>query len=167
MKDSHHRKSWAWMLAGLVIVVSGVSLLLCCRPGSQQGADCLHDEYSLRCVRYLRNYDADTITFEIAGVHPLLGREIPIRVLGVDTPEMKGKSPCEKDRARKAQSFVADKLRQARRIDLKNISRDKYFRIDAEVEIDGKPLSRMLLDAQLAVSYDGGTKQDTDWCKVP
>lgn len=142
-------------------------MLSSCHPGSQGNNGCGHDERSFRCVKYLRNYDADTITFEIEGVHPLLGREIPIRVLGVDTAEIKGKNDCEKAAAQKAKIFVTERLKRAKRIDLENIGRDKYFRIDADVKVDGQSLSKMLVEAGLATPYDGGTKSNVNWCQVP
>lgn len=43
---------------------------------------CEHDENNLRCVKYVRNYDADTVTFNIPKVHPLLGKKVNIRVSG-------------------------------------------------------------------------------------
>ena len=51
----------------------------------------------------------------------------------------------------------------AERIDLKNASRGKYFRIVAKVEADGIDLSAYLIAKDLAVSYDGGTKVKK-WC---
>lgn len=127
--------------------------------------DCAHSDSAFRCVEYIRNYDADTITFNVPGVHPLIGKKINVRVSGVDTPEVKTKNSCEKDKARNAKKLVANLLKHAKRIDLLNIKRDKYFRINAEVVIDGKLLSHYLLKNGLAYSYDGGTKKNVDWCK--
>lgn len=127
--------------------------------------DCQHDAETFRCVKYLRNYDADTVTFDIPGVHPLLGKSISIRVRHVDTPEIKGKLPCEKDAARTAKRLIENLLKSAKRIDLKNVDRDKYFRVLADVEIDGKSLKDYLLKNQLAYAYEGGTKEKVNWCK--
>ena len=79
---------------------------------------------------YVRNSDGDTITFDLPGPHPL---RISIRVNSIDTPEMKGK--CEKEiyNARQAQQMVADILKNAEQITLKNMERGKYFRIAADV----------------------------------
>jgi endonuclease YncB( thermonuclease family) len=41
-------------------------------------------------VEYVRNYDGDTMTVNIPGVHPLFGNEIGIRVRGIDTLEIRG-----------------------------------------------------------------------------
>ncbi len=45
---------------------------------------------------YVRNYDGDTITFNLPGLHPIIGQKISIRVNGIDTPEIKGK--CEQEK---------------------------------------------------------------------
>ena len=47
---------------------------------------------------YVRNYDGDTITFNLPGLHPIIGEKINIRVNGIDTPEIRGK--CEKEKIR-------------------------------------------------------------------
>ena len=105
---------------------------------------CEHDENNLRCVKYVRNYDADTVTFNIPKVHPLLGKKVNIRVSGVDTPEIRTKNKCEKEKARNAKKLVANLFKHAKRIDLENIKRGKYFRIVADVIIDGKSLTYYL-----------------------
>lgn len=128
-------------------------------------ANCTHDKTSFRCVEYVRNYDADTITFNIPSTHPLLGEKINIRVLGVDTPEIRTKNKCEKAKAKASKDIVADKLKKAKRIDLLNVSRGKYFRIVADVIIDGESLSKYLLSQGHAYAYDGGKKKNMNWCK--
>ncbi len=120
---------------------------------------------SLPCVRFLRNYDGDTFTVNISYVHPLLGDQITVRVNGIDAPEIGADKACERQAAFKAQQEVEKILASARRIDLKNVQRDKYFRVLAEVRVDGKSLSEHMLQARLAVPYDGGHKEDTNWCK--
>jgi endonuclease YncB( thermonuclease family) len=126
---------------------------------------CQHDRTTFRCVKYLKNYDADTITVHIHDVHPLLGDKISVRVLGVDTPEVKGHLPCEKEAARAAKRLVESLLKQAKRIDLNEAARDKYFRILADVNIDGKSLSAILLKNGLGYPYQGKTKEKINWCK--
>ena len=113
---------------------------------------------------YVRNYDGDTITFNLPGLHPIIGEKISIRVNGIDTPEIRGK--CEKEiyDAKQAQEMVADIFKDAEQIDLKNIERGKYFRIAADVIVDGESLGEMLVEAGMAVRYDGG-KKNRNWCK--
>ena len=113
---------------------------------------------------YLRNYDGDTITFNLPGLHSIIGEKISIRVNGIDTPEMRGK--CEKENydAQQARDMVADILKDAEQIDLKNMERGKYFRIAADVFVDGESLADILIEAGVTVRYDGGTKTK-DWCE--
>ena len=130
------------------------------------GKPCTHDEKSLRCVQYIKNYDGDTVTFNIPRVHPLIGKKINIRVFGVDTPEIKSKSKCEKQKAEEAKKFVHHLLKKAKRIDLEKVKRGKYFRIVADIRFDGKSLTEYLLKSRLAYPYIGGTKLKRDWCKI-
>lgn len=126
---------------------------------------CAHDRQTFRCVKFIKNYDADTITFDIPNVHPLIGDGISVRVRHVDTPEIKGKNPCEKEQARNARRLVNNLLKNAKRIDLENVDKDKYFRILADVKIDGQSLGHYLIKNNLAVTYEGDTKAKTDWCR--
>jgi micrococcal nuclease len=112
---------------------------------------------------YVRNYDGDTITFNLPGLHPIIGKKINIRVNGIDTPEIKGKCEKETYNAKQAQQVVADILKNAERIDLKNMERGKYFRIAADVIVDDESLADMLIEAGMAVRYDGG-KKTHKWC---
>lgn len=127
-------------------------------------ASCEHTPTSFHCVKYIKNYDADTITVSISAVHPLLGEKVSVRVKGIDAPEIKGKLPCEKEQARTAQRLIENLLQRAKRIDLQNVERDKYFRILADVIIDGQDVKQILLKNKLAYGYEGGTKLKKDWC---
>ena len=113
---------------------------------------------------YLRNYDGDTVTFNLPGLHPIIGEKISIRVNGIDTPEIRGKCEKEKYDAKQAKEMVADILRDAEQITLKNLERGKYFRIVADVIADGEDLADMLVEAGMALRYDGGKKAH-GWCK--
>jgi micrococcal nuclease len=119
-------------------------------------------------VVYVRNYDGDTITFNVPNFHPVIGHNIPIRVNGIDTPEMRGKCKEEKTLAIKAKELVKTALMNAEKINLKNIKRGKYFRIVADVEFRGRfgffNIKDLLIKSNLAVQYDGDTKIK-DWCK--
>ncbi len=55
---------------------------------------------------YVRNYDGDTITFNLPGLHPVIGEKISIRVNGIDTPEIRGKCENEKYGAQQAKEMV-------------------------------------------------------------
>jgi micrococcal nuclease len=113
---------------------------------------------------YARNYDGDTITFNLPGLHPIIGEKISIRVNGIDTPEIKGKCEREKYNATQAKEMVADILKDAEIITLKNMERGKYFRIAADVIVDGENLADVLVEAGVAVRYNGG-KKTWEWCE--
>jgi len=118
----------------------------------------------LNNVEYIKNYDGDTITFNIKSVHPIIGDKMPVRVNGIDTPEIKGKCEKESALAKQVKEFVKHELQQAKTINLKNVNREKYFRILADVEYDNKLLSQELIKRNMAVEYHGETKLK-NWCE--
>lgn len=103
-------------------------------------------------------YDGDTFRCNINGWPPIIGHRIGVRINGIDTPEMRDKRPAIRELARQAKMFTVGKLRSAKRIELRDIKRGKYFRIVADVYVDGKSLPDMLIRAGLAKPYDGGKK---------
>ena len=107
-------------------------------------------------------YDADTFRVNIEGYPPIAGERIPVRILGVDAPELRGKCESEKIKAREAKQFTVLALRSAKTIELINMQRGKYFRILADVYIDGKNLADSLIKSGHARVYDGG--QRLGWC---
>ena len=109
-------------------------------------------------------YDGDTFRVNIKGYPSIVGERVPIRINGVDTPEMRGKCVKEKTLAREAKQFTVSKLRDAKVIELRHMQRGKYFRIVADVYVDDKSLADLLIQDNLAVRYDGGAKIK-DWCK--
>jgi len=113
---------------------------------------------------YVSNYDGDTIKFDLPGLHPIIGSKINIRVNGIDTAEIRGKCEKEKYSAAQAREMVADILKDAEKIDLKNMERGRYFRIAADVFADGESLAEMLVEAGMAVRYKGG-KKTHNWCE--
>lgn len=135
------------------------------RTKSKESVDCLHTRNTFRCVDFVSNYDGDTVRFNIPDVHPLIGTNISVRVVGVDTPEKNGKLPCEKEKARIAHKFTENMLRKAKRIELRDVGKDKYFRILARVNVDGLDLGELLIKNKLALPYGGGTKPRTNWCE--
>ena len=112
---------------------------------------------------YLKNYDGDTIRFNLPGYPPIAGKDIRVRVNGIDTPEIKGKCKKEKYEAQQARDMVADILKGAEKITLKNMKRGKYFRIAADVIVDGENLADVLIEAGMAIKYNGG-KKTYKWC---
>ena len=112
---------------------------------------------------YVSNYDGDTITFNLPNLHPIIGKKISIRLNGIDTPEIKGKCEKEKYDAEQAREMVRDILKDAEKITLKNMQRGNYFRIVSDVIVDGESLGDMLIEAGMAIRYDGRRKTHK-WC---
>ena len=112
--------------------------------------------------RVISVYDGDTFRVDIDSFPPIVGKNIPIRLNGVDTPEIRGKCEYEKDLAIKARDFVRNKLANATEIKLTKIQRGKYFRVVADVMVDGVSLEKELLENKLAYKYTGGKK--SSWC---
>ena len=113
-------------------------------------------------VTYHRCYDGDTCTVTIPDVHPVFGLKIRVRVAGIDTPEIRGKCASEKSRAIKARDAARTMMANAEQIDLRNVERGQYFRIVADVMVDGVSLGERLIEAGLARRYDGGKRKG--WC---
>ena len=107
-------------------------------------------------------YDGDTFRVDIDSLPAIVGKNIAIRLNGVDTPEIQGKCQYEKDLALKARDFVRDKLINAKEIKLTKLQRGKYFRVVADVMVDGVSLEKELLENKLAYKYTGGKK--SSWC---
>ena len=120
-------------------------------------------EYGTEIVsKVISVYDGDTFRVDIDSLPPIVGKNIPIRLNGVDTPEIQGKCQYEKDLALIARDFVRNKLANAKEIKLTKLQRGKYFRVVADVMIDGLSLEQELLENKLAYKYTGGKK--SSWC---
>lgn len=100
-------------------------------------------------------YDGDTFKIDLPSMHPLFGKDLSIRLFGVDTPEMRGTTDEVKALAMQAQQVTEKALQTASEIELKNPQRGKYFRIVSEVWIDGKSLADTLKAQGLAKDYNG------------
>ena len=72
---------------------------------------------------------------------------------------MRGTSEEIKLLAEQARELTERALKSAKAIELRNPERGKYFRIVAEVWVDGKPLAELLKEEGLAKDYDGEGKR--------
>jgi micrococcal nuclease len=154
MKNKY--KKIGWIGLSLIFLLNG-------------GVSAAPKEYGdIKDVDYVRNYDGDTITVNIFKFHPVIGDKISIRINGIDTPEIRGKCKEEKILALRAKEMVKTALTSAKKINLLNIKRGKYFRIVADVELEVRygtvKLNDLLIKSNLAVPYDGGTKTK-NWCE--
>ena len=132
--------------------------VVCLSPAWSQAAS----YGTARVAAVVSVYDGDTFRANIAGWPALIGNNMPIRVKGVDAPEIRGQCESEKTAAREARQFTAGRLDGARVIELRNMERGKYFRILADVYLDEVNLTDLLISAGHARPYDGGKRDG--WC---
>jgi micrococcal nuclease len=111
-------------------------------------------------IEYVSCYDGDTCKFNIANLPDVFGQKLPVRLRGIDTPEIRGKCNKEKELAYKARDFIRFLLNKAETIELRNISRGKYFRIVADIYADNKNVSEIMLFNGHARLYES----KIDWC---
>ena len=120
----------------------------------------------LKYGKVIKVYDGDTITlaaklpFSDSGVY-----RFSCRIMGIDCPEMRTRVATEKHCAILARDMVADKI-MGKMVYLKNEKYDKYGRVCADIYCveDGVCIKDMLIGQNLAVAYDGGTKNcPDDW----
>ncbi len=105
-------------------------------------------------------YDGDTFKINLNCSLAVYCEKVPVRVLGVDTAEIKGQTEREKEMAQKAKEFTK-KFLAKEPVSLSNCTRDKYFRLLCDVTNgEGKNLAKELIKAKLGYSYYGGTKSD-------
>jgi endonuclease YncB( thermonuclease family) len=107
----------------------------------------------------IKVYDGDTIT--IAAKMPFKGSplyRLPVRLNGIDTPEIKGKSEDEISVAKEARDALSALILH-KNVVLKNVATEKYGRILADVYLDELHINKWLIDQRFAVKYDGGTKK--------
>jgi endonuclease YncB( thermonuclease family) len=112
----------------------------------------------------IKVYDGDTITIA-AKLHypesPLY--RFQVRLNGIDSPEIKGKSDEEKEAAHKSQRAL-ETLVLHKVVQLKNLAQEKYGRILANVYVktilnEDLHVNEWLLQQGYAIPYDGKTKQ--------
>jgi len=153
---------------GLISACAVAGMILYQKAGTATKLDCGRTESSFKCVDFIINHDGDTFTVDIPRVPAIFGYHIPVRIAHIDTAELASTDTCAKNAAELARDKLGSILRAAKRIDLVNVKRDKYFRLLAEVVLDNDlSLSDYLLDQKLAVPYEGETKPETNWCLYP
>ena len=107
-------------------------------------------------------YDGDTIHVVFKMPHSNEYNKWVIRMMGIDTPEIKAKNTNEKQLAVKARDFlrelILDKI-----IIIECLDFDKYGRLLGNLFIEGNDvsISNMMIEKGYAKAYDGGTK--TKW----
>ena len=113
-----------------------------------------------RYVEYVNCYDGDTCRFNINNVPDIFGYKMPVRLRGIDTPEIRAKCPAEKEMAYKARDFIRSILNNGKRIELHNLDRGKYFRIVADIYVDDVNVAELMIEKGLGKPYE----ENIDWC---
>ena len=145
-------KLWLTLITAIVAAI----LQQTGKPLSQE----MPDEQALRDVSVVSVYDGDTFKINLNCSLAVYCEKMPVRVLGVDCPEIKGKTEREKKLARQAKAFTKDFLANGP-ISLTDCSRDKYFRLLCKVTNgQGQNLADELIKRDLGYPYGGGKKSD-------
>jgi len=109
--------------------------------------------------------DGDTFKAE-ARPWPRMIVEVAVRVDGVDTPEKGWRAKCDAERrlGAKASKFAKARIKPGDRVLLCSVEEGKYAKraLARVILADGTDYGQALIDAGLAVLYDGGTKRS--WC---
>jgi endonuclease YncB( thermonuclease family) len=114
--------------------------------------------------KVIKVYDGDTIT--IASKLPIANSPVyrfSVRLSGIDSAEMKGKTFAEKEAAIKARDALRA-LILGKTVTLRNVSTEKYGRVLATVYLGDLDVCEWMLKHNYAVPYDGGTKcRPSEW----
>jgi endonuclease YncB( thermonuclease family) len=128
--------------------------------------DTIEFTFPIQGGRVIKVYDGDTIT--IASKLPFADSplyRLSVRLNGIDTPEIKGKTEDEKTAAKQARDALSGLILN-KYISLQNIQTEKYGRILADVLIGDVHLNDWLVTERYAVKYDGGMKkQPLSWLR--
>lgn len=105
-----------------------------------------------------RVIDGDTFVVQIGGYEPVFGEQLPVRILGINTPERTDKRICAR-RDHEAARAELEAMIKGKQVELIGCQRDKYFRLGCLVQLEGGlDMGFHLMNRDLAVPYDGGTK---------
>ena len=121
--------------------------------------DTVEFTFPIQGGRVIKVYDGDTIT--IASKLPFVESplyRLSVRLNGIDTPEIKGKTEDEKTAAKQVRDVLSNMILN-KYITLANVQTEKYGRILADVYIGELHINEWLVSERYAVKYDGGAKK--------
>ena len=150
---SRRLKCWASLIAAVLLFIMQQQGKPLTKTGAVENGDLLRD------VSVASVYDGDTFKINLNCSFAVYCEKVPVRVRGVDCPEIKGKTSREKALAQEAKAFTKKFLSQ-KPITLTDCGRDKYFRLLCGVtNAAGKDLAEELIRRGLGYAYDGGKKK--------
>jgi endonuclease YncB( thermonuclease family) len=109
-------------------------------------------------VKVVSVYDGDTFKVDIDSFPEIIGDNMPIRICGIDTPEIRGTNGKIKALALKARDHLHKRLLSSQNVELRNIKRGKYFRIIADVYVEGVDIGNEMISLGYAKPYSGGSR---------
>ena len=107
---------------------------------SEDDSELLKRYPDVKVSRIISVYDGDTFVCDIDELSPIAGKKIRIRLKHINTPELKDSDPEKSRLAFIEKERLASLLSSAKVIEMRNVGRCKYFRILADVYIDGKDI---------------------------
>lgn len=106
----------------------------------------------------IKVYDGDTITIASKLPYPTSPLyRLSVRLNGIDTPEIKGKTEDEKNSAKRVRDALSTLILH-QQVQLQNIQSEKYGRILADVYYNGIHINEWMIQQRYATRYDGGKK---------
>lgn len=142
--------------------LNGFFLLGFCFLILLSACDSTYADYVIKPDSVVKVHDGDTFTVNIAGCPAVLCEHVPVRISGIDAPEMKGKCAQETADAIAAKNYLAVRVMNANDIELRDPTRDKYFRLNAHVMVGGVDVGADMVSKGLARTYSGGKR--SGWC---
>ncbi len=112
----------------------------------------------IKDFRVVKVRDGDTFVINIENIPDVFGKNIAVRIRGIDTPELNDSRDEIRNIAIKAKEELEKLFNSGNKIILYNLGRDKYFRLLASVKVDDIDVAEYLIKKGLAKSYDGGAK---------
>lgn len=104
-------------------------------------------------VEIIKVYDGDTVVCNIKDLHPIIGEKIRIRLCDINAPEINDDRDDIQELAEQAKEYLSEAVKKAKKIELKKCSRDRYFRIDAQLWLDGVNIGQEMMNKGLVKKY--------------
>ena len=122
---------------------------------------CYSVEYSDTITDFtiIKVRDGDTFMINIPNIPDVFGKNIAVRIRGIDTPELNDSREEIRKISIQAKEELERLLLNGKKITLYNLGRDKYFRLLASVKVDNIDVSEYLIKKGLAKKYNGGKKE--------
>ena len=128
----------------------------------------IHAEYykdEIKDFTVIKVRDGDTFVINIENVPDVFGKEIAVRIRGIDTPELNDKREEIRKISIQAKEELERLLYSGNKIILydlggncPHVARDKYFRLLASVKVGNIDVAEYMINRGLAKSYNGGAK---------